>query len=889
MAAEPLPHLKTHSSPSLFNRLWEYGQSLLGTHYASGLVLVGVMVTAVFLVIGSDLDSQRGNIGRVKLADDIAYLTESIRSQILLLTQGDDPETLRKARSRLLETANRLQETHDVIVSGDRVLPRKDLFFVTAPGDLSSELKNLYYGPSNLDQRFRKFIIAVKTLPSGRLRLDDPKVRKVLTSIDAMRADLERAAWLVENESSAVFDNAVTTFSILYLLMMAGLIVVGRMVLKPLVTRLQDTIGQLQQERDFTQTVLNTAQALITVTDQDGTIRLINEYGQEESGWSQDEVVGRNFFDHFIPDPEREHFKNQLQRYLDGELLESELETPFLIRSGEVLNMFWHNARIQGEQLLLLTGIDITERKQAEQQLRHTLEEVAQLQRQQEEEIRLAASLQRAMLPSPEIVLPGIEGHAVMQTSSAVGGDYYDYYEVDGRYSVVLVGDVTGRGVGAGSLVSAVKAAVSQIKGRRTHRPAEILAAINDIVADVGRQSLFMTMTCIVLDAQEGRMQLACAGHAPPYYREPDGTWQTLESFAQPLGQSGEVDYRNAELEQELPIGTRLFLFTDGLVEEESPLGEMFGYERLEQVLADNAEADTDVLCQRIFEALETHTRRNHFEDDVTVVALKHHEQIVAAETVSAEHLHHLPLARYRRGEHPDPEIDRRWLILEADGPFADLLPDIARDDIRRVLPLNHALYRRIPREAFLAQHARGAEDDLTALLGTGHWRQSYPLTHTEDKAFILEEMEALLRDRGCSEEAAQQLIIVADEMLENAFYAAPRDGRYRPLFPKGSTRELDDENVLIEIAQNGNVWALSITDDWGTLSSERFLQHLARASQEGVTAGVGGAGLYMMWELSHYLQVRVHPHRMTRVTTLWDMEAWTPVSEDSGFQYFEQ
>ncbi len=890
MAAEPLPHLRTHSSPSLFGHLWRYGRSLLGAHYASGLILVGVMLTAVFLVTGNSLDGQRGNIGRVKLADDIAYLSESIRADILTLAQSDDPDTLRRTRSRMLDTANRLQDAHEVMISGDRVLPKKDLFFVTAPGRLSPELRTLYYGPSQLDRRFRQFITAVKTLPDGRLNLEDPKVRTVLERIEALRPDLERAAWLVENESSAVFDNAVTTFSILYILMMAGLVAVAQMVLKPLVTRLEETIAQLQQERDFTKTVLDTAQALIAVTDEDGTLRLINQYGQEESGWDQEEVVGENFFDRFIPEPEREGFRDQLRRYLSGELLESELETGFLIRSGDLLNMFWHNAQIQGETpLLLLTGIDITERKRAERKLRHTLEQVERLQRQQETEIRLAASLQQAMLPPPEIALPGIEGHAVLRTSSAVGGDYYDYYEVDGRYSVVLVGDVTGHGVGAGSLVSAVKAAVSQLRNRRTHRPAEILAAINDIVAEVGRQTLFMTLACLVLDAQNGRLRLACAGHAPPYCREPDGDWWTLESFAPPLGQEAGADYRDAELERELPLGSRLFLFTDGLVEAESPLGEMFGYERLEQILAQSGEDDAATLCRRVFEALVAHTHDDRFEDDVTVVALAHHERVVAAEAVSPKHLHHLPSTRYRRGEHPDPEIDRRWLILETDGPFADLLPDIARDDIRRVLPVEHPLYRERPREVFLAQHACGAGDDLGALLGPGHWRQNYPLTHTEDKGFILEEMEALLNDRGCGEEAAQQIIVVADEMLENAFYAAPRDGRHRPLYEKGGTRELQDENVLIEIAQQGNVWALSVTDDWGTLSAEHFLRHLARAAREGVTAGVGGAGLYMMWQLSHYLQLRVHPHRMTRVTALWNLEHWRPVSEDSGFQYFEQ
>ncbi len=648
----------------------------------------------------------------------------------------------------------------------------------------------------------------------------------------------------------------------------------------------------MQRERDFTSKVLNTAQALIAVTDSHGQIRLINEYTQEESGWTTEELAGQNFFDHFIPESERLHFHNNHRKLLEGDLLESELETSFLLRTGEALIVVWHNTLLQGqddESLLLMTGIDITARKQAENRLRHTLDELEQLHQRQQEEIRMAANLQRAMLPPPEISLPGLAGYAAMQTSSAVGGDYYDYYAVDDRYSVILVGDVTGHGVGAGSLVSAVKAAVTQLRSHQAHRPAEILAAINDIVADVGHQTLFMTMACLVLDGRDGKLQLACAGHAPPYYLPGHGNPVPLESFAQPLGQEQSPDYRNTEIETEWELGARIVLFTDGLVEGESPAGGMYGYDRLEYQIGQSRGQGSQQLCRNVLEGLQEHTHRTQFEDDVTIVVLDHNERVLGQETFSADHIRFLPLTHYRRGEHPEPEIDRRWLVLQTEGPFKEFLPDIARDSIRRVLPMaSHPLYSNLSMEAFLAQHTdRG--DDLTQLLGPAHWRQSYPLTHTEDKGFILEEIESILHDRGCGEQQTQQLIIVADEMLENALYAAPRDGRYRPLYEKGKPRSLDEETVLLEVAQTGGLWALMTTDDWGTLTSECFLEHLSQASTKGVTSGVGGAGLYMMWELSHYLQVRVYPHRKTRILALWDMNAWTPVSEDTGFQYFEQ
>lgn len=876
-----------------FKRLWERYRQLIFSHYASGLYLAAIMWSAVFLLIGTGLENQRGNIGRVKLAEDVVRQTESVRAQILTAVYSDDPDTRRNLRSRLLDTLIRLDDGHSILVSGKRILPVKDLWYVTAPGKLSPELRQLYFGKTALNQRLQKFIADGRSL----LRLDhftpdEPLLKSVLAESEKLIPDLERAATIIQEESAYTLDRSVSSFSTLYVVAILGLLAIGQMVVKPLVGRLKESIDQLQKQRDFTTTVLNTAQALIALTDRSGKIQLINECAQFESGWMEEEVVGQNFFELFIPEEKRSLFQNELHKLLTGEVLESVVETPFLIRSGESLEVIWHSSILIGEDnqpLLLMTGINISERQQAERKLRLSLEELEQLHRLQSEEIRLAASLQKAMLPKPAFALPGLEGYAMIQTSSEVGGDYYDYYSVDGRYSVVLLGDVTGHGVGPGTLVSAVKAAVHQLSARGVFRPAEVLAAINEIVSEVAHQSLFMTMTCLTLDAREGRLWYASAGHIPPYYRNRDGEWVQLASYAPPLGQQADMDYRDAEAESNWDLGGRIVLITDGLVEEESPLGNVFGYERLESLLQQDGATEPKAECERIFEALSRHTHRRRFKDDITVIVVDHLERIAATTASASDHVRLLPLSRYRRGERPQPELDRRWLVLLADGPFTDVMPEIERDSIRRVLPEEHFLYRAVAFDALLTQHAEGVADDISRLLGASHWRQSYPLTHTEDKPFILAEIQAQISERGCPEEVAQQLVLVADEMLENAFYAAPRDGHYHPLYEKGSSRPLNGEQILIEVAQRDNMLALMTTDYWGTINAERFLHHMSLASRQGVTPGVGGAGLFMMWRFSHYFQLRVMPFRWTRVVALWDMEAQVPVSGGGGFQYFEQ
>ena len=109
------------------------------------------------------------------------------------------------------------------------------------------------------------------------------------------------------------------------------------------------------------------------------------------------------------------------------------------------------------------------------------------------------------------------------------------------------------------------------------------------------QQSLLMTMTCLSLDARTGKLVFANAGHVLPYLlRRNSQRWEMLEASGLPLGKSMDADYSATSIELNLEVGDRLFLYTDGLVEEESPSGEVFDYDRLETLLNANIHAE---LC----------------------------------------------------------------------------------------------------------------------------------------------------------------------------------------------------------------------------------------------------------------------------------------------------
>jgi sigma-B regulation protein RsbU (phosphoserine phosphatase) len=76
------------------------------------------------------------------------------------------------------------------------------------------------------------------------------------------------------------------------------------------------------------------------------------------------------------------------------------------------------------------------------------------------------------------------------------------------------------------------------------------------------------------------------------------------------------------------------------------------------------------------------------------------------------------------------------------------------------------------------------------------------------------------------------------------------------------------------------------VTDNWGTLTPAVFLKSISHAMDSGVEAGIGGAGLYMLWRLSDYFQVRIFPQQKTQVTTLWDLSSPVNMDTSSGFQF---
>jgi serine phosphatase RsbU (regulator of sigma subunit)/anti-sigma regulatory factor (Ser/Thr protein kinase) len=253
---------------------------------------------------------------------------------------------------------------------------------------------------------------------------------------------------------------------------------------------------------------------------------------------------------------------------------------------------------------------------------------VAQLVRQQqaeaqarerlEQELRVARLIQQTLLPKELPALAGWDIAAYYQPARAVGGDFYDFATLpDGRLGIV-VGDVTDKGVPA-ALVMATTRAILRGAMQRTYSPGEVLERANELLVPDIPRNMFVTCLYAILDPETGRLHYANAGHDLPYRRHEGGAAE-LRATGMPLGLMPGMTYE--ERETVLEPGDSVLLYSDGLVEAHSPAREIFGFPRLETLVAGHVGGAA--LIEYLLGQLAVFTGADwEQEDDVTMVTLQ--------------------------------------------------------------------------------------------------------------------------------------------------------------------------------------------------------------------------------------------------------------------------
>jgi serine phosphatase RsbU (regulator of sigma subunit) len=241
----------------------------------------------------------------------------------------------------------------------------------------------------------------------------------------------------------------------------------------------------------------------------------------------------------------------------------------------------------------------------------------ARLYQQQKQ---FADTMQRSLLPRSRPVIAGLDVGEVYEPSARVdvGGDVYDFLELDdGRLAVVL-GDVTGHGVDATADMAMAKFVFRSL-AREHPEPADFLASANDVICSEIGAGKFISMSYVVVDGAAGTVAGASAGHPPPRIVLPDGSTRPLEAHGLVLGIDGGQEYSESRVD--LPPGASLVLYTDGVIEARRE-GELYGDDRLDALLAERRELPARALALAVAEDAREFAGGD-LSDDLAVVVIR--------------------------------------------------------------------------------------------------------------------------------------------------------------------------------------------------------------------------------------------------------------------------
>ena len=236
-----------------------------------------------------------------------------------------------------------------------------------------------------------------------------------------------------------------------------------------------------------------------------------------------------------------------------------------------------------------------------------------------QQELEVARTVQQASLPEEVPSLEEWQINPYCQPAQEVGGDFYEFFQLDDGRVGVAVGDVSGKGVPAALVMTGTCAYLGGVAAASGASPGEALALANEALFARIPPNMFVTCFYAILKPESATLRYANAGHDLPYLHR-NGDAEELRARGMPLGLMPGMSYEEGEVS--LAKGNCVLFYSDGLVEAHNLKGEMFGFPRLRALVAEHGEERSlgNLLLDELYAFVGESWEQ---EDDITLLTLR--------------------------------------------------------------------------------------------------------------------------------------------------------------------------------------------------------------------------------------------------------------------------
>jgi sigma-B regulation protein RsbU (phosphoserine phosphatase) len=237
-------------------------------------------------------------------------------------------------------------------------------------------------------------------------------------------------------------------------------------------------------------------------------------------------------------------------------------------------------------------------------------------------DLELATEVQQNLLPTVSPPVPGLDYAGICKPARGVGGDYFDFLQLEGGKLGLALGDISGKGVGAAILMASLQAMLRSQAPLRGEAVDALASGMNRLMAASTDGSKFSTFFYGVYDPESGLLTYVNAGHNPPVLlRAAGGEAERLTATGMLLGMFPEAPYKRGQVR--LEPGDLLVVFSDGVSEAFNEAGEEFGEERLVALLNERRGESARSLCASVVDAVNQFAGAALQSDDVTLVVAR--------------------------------------------------------------------------------------------------------------------------------------------------------------------------------------------------------------------------------------------------------------------------